>query len=116
MSSSANFEWFCVGASAVLLDWCVKASFFLAVITIAALLVRNASASVRHRLWCLGFCGSILLPLFSMLLPQWRVPLLPALPVVVDAPRSGHDASAGENTTNCASCALHRSKLAGIRN
>lgn len=77
MLSSAVSDWFRLVASDVLVDACVKAAVLLAVTAIAAFLLRSASAAVRHRLWCLGFCGAILLPVLSLTLPQWRIPLLP---------------------------------------
>ncbi len=61
----------------LLLDTIVKATMLLVVACLVAVLLRRASAAVRHRVWCLSFGGLLLLPVLSSLLPGWRLAVLP---------------------------------------
>lgn len=99
MLSSMFSEWLRLPATDVLIDACVKSSILLAFTGIAAYSLRHASAAVRHRLWCLGFCGVVVLPLLSLTLPQWRLPLLPA-PEVAVATRSDFRGAAEKVSTD----------------
>jgi TonB family protein len=56
-----------------LVAWTVKASFLLIVVCGAQWLLRNRSAALRHRVLALGVLGSLLLPLFAVLLPNWQI-------------------------------------------
>src|SRR5205814_8961487 len=62
----------------VIADAGVKAALLLAFAGLACLALRRASAAVRHQVWSLAFCGAVLLPVVSSIIPQWRVPVLPA--------------------------------------
>jgi len=64
-------------AAVFLLDAIVKATLLLVAAYLAAILLRGASAAVRHRIWCLTFVSLLLLPLLSVALPDWRLPILP---------------------------------------
>lgn len=69
------------GVTEVVLDAALKGALVLAAIGIAVLLARKASAAVRHLVWCVGLVSLIALPLLSVILPAWRIPVLPARPV-----------------------------------
>jgi len=56
-------------------DATVKTTLLLAVVTVAAILSRRASASFRHLLWALGLGCALFLPVLSWNLPQWHVPV-----------------------------------------
>ena len=43
----------------------------------AAWLLRRRTAAVVHRIWTLGFAASLLIPVVSLVMPTWTVPLLP---------------------------------------
>ena len=43
--------------------------------------LKRSSAALRHRIWCLAFCGSILVPALLLFLPQIRLPLKPNVSV-----------------------------------
>ncbi len=88
MSSLTIHDWLRGPASEALVDTCAKASLLFVVTALAAFLLRSRSAAVRHRLWCLGFCGALALPVLSLILPQWRLPLLPAPRVVAASPQA----------------------------
>jgi beta-lactamase regulating signal transducer with metallopeptidase domain len=56
----------------------VKITLLWLFICIAFYTSRRASAATRHLLLSVGLASSLLLPVFSQFLPQWRLPLLPA--------------------------------------
>jgi beta-lactamase regulating signal transducer with metallopeptidase domain/predicted metallopeptidase len=53
------------------------------IIMLGALLVHRilsrAPAAVRHLTWTLALCGLLALPALTLILPEWKAPLLPAL-------------------------------------
>ena len=80
--------WFVDSSGSSFLNLWLDAALKAAVLLLAALactaLMRRSSAAVRHRTWCLTFAGLIALPLLSLALPAWRIPVLPpVLPAVV---------------------------------
>src|SRR5487761_1329937 len=66
------------GGSAVLAAAGVISAVVLLAAAIAARILRQAPAAVRHRVWSLGLCGALVMPLLSWMLPQMRLPVLPA--------------------------------------
>lgn len=62
-----------------LLDVSAKASLLLAMIWLGAFFLRKRSAAAQHRWWTLGFVGSLLIPVVSLVAPTWTPPLVPAL-------------------------------------
>jgi beta-lactamase regulating signal transducer with metallopeptidase domain len=58
--------------------WIVfKASVFVGVVSLVQLaLSRRASAATRHLVWTLAIAGLLALPLGSVVLPEWAVPIL----------------------------------------
>lgn len=58
-------------------DIVLKVAFLFAVAWLAAVLLGRSSAAVRHRVWCLAFCGALLAPLLAAIVPEWRLPILP---------------------------------------
>jgi beta-lactamase regulating signal transducer with metallopeptidase domain len=67
-----------------------KATLVLLLAAVVAALLWRSSAAVRHLVWCVGIVGVLALPLFSLLLPAWELPLLPSPevpgPVASDLP------------------------------
>jgi beta-lactamase regulating signal transducer with metallopeptidase domain len=60
----------------------VKASVFVGIVSLVQLaLSRRASAATRHLVWMLAIAGLLVLPLGSVVLPEWVVPIRTALPV-----------------------------------
>lgn len=57
----------------LLLDSTVKGTAFLVLALIVALLLRRDSAATRHLVWMLAVVALLAVPVFSLLLPQWRV-------------------------------------------
>jgi beta-lactamase regulating signal transducer with metallopeptidase domain len=60
----------------LLLDWIAKGFVVLGLTFLADLLLRRASASLRHSIWLAGLGAVMLLPAMSRVLPRLEVPLL----------------------------------------
>jgi TonB family protein len=68
--------------STFLLVVILKGTILLLFALTLALALRRASAASRHLVWALALAALVVLPLFSLALPAWRVPILSsALPV-----------------------------------
>jgi beta-lactamase regulating signal transducer with metallopeptidase domain len=61
---------------ALLADLAIKGAIVLAAAWAIALVMRRASAAMRHLVWALGIYGTLALPVLAALLPGWRI--LPA--------------------------------------
>lgn len=59
----------------VLIDSSFKVAVLLAIAHLTNMLLHRASAAVRDRIWTLAFCGAMILPVVSSLVPQWRIPI-----------------------------------------
>lgn len=72
---------------AILADAFVKATVLLLLAAGGTLVLRRASAALRHLVWALACAGVLALPVASALLPNWRVAAWPNLdvPVALDA-------------------------------
>jgi hypothetical protein len=69
------------GTSLLLIDWGVKGAAVLGLALVVTLALRRDSAAVRHWVWLVAIVASLVLPLLSIALPQWRVlPTWAALP------------------------------------
>ncbi|MBL8203806.1 MAG: M56 family metallopeptidase [Blastocatellia bacterium] len=62
----------------LLLELTIKAVMILAVAGLLSVLLRNASAALRHSIWSLALGGLLLLPVLTLVVPAWRVAILPA--------------------------------------
>jgi beta-lactamase regulating signal transducer with metallopeptidase domain len=62
----------------LIVDASWKGLLLLMVATVAAFAANKSSAAVRHRIWCLSFSALIFLPILSVSVPRWHVPLLPS--------------------------------------
>ena len=60
------------------IDVALKSFVVMAFITISVGVVRHSSAAIKHRIWTLGIVGVLLVPLLSVLLPSYRLAILPA--------------------------------------
>lgn len=56
----------------------IKGTLLLLVTALIVRLLRGAPASTRHLVWSAGLAGVLALPLLGVLVPQWRLALLPA--------------------------------------
>ena len=73
---------------AVLFDVTLKGTLILALAGLLTALLKNTSASVRHQIWCLALCSVLLLPVLTVTLPAWRLPVLAEIPYLQEATAS----------------------------
>lgn len=64
-------------ALGLLLDFAVKGLVLMALAWLAALAMRRASAAARHLVWALALGGLLALPVLSLVMPKWQLPILP---------------------------------------
>ena len=76
----------------LLVDTALKGSLLILAAVIAVYFLRGRSAAARHAAWSAAVVGHLALPVLTLLVPQWRIPILPAppwldTPVAVSAPQ-----------------------------
>ena len=59
-----------------LADAVVKASLVLGAAALMSLILRRASAALRHLVWTLALCSALFLPVVSLALPKWQLRLV----------------------------------------
>jgi HEAT repeat protein/beta-lactamase regulating signal transducer with metallopeptidase domain len=59
-----------------LIDAVAKTTVILLAAAAASIVLRQASAALRHLVWTLALTSALLLPIASFALPRWQVPLL----------------------------------------
>lgn len=60
-------------ALTLLLEVALKGTFFLSIAMALVLVLRSASAASRHLVWTLALGATLALPVFSLILPAWKV-------------------------------------------
>lgn len=75
-TSMANAPW------PFLLDVLIKSVVVLVGAFAASVLLRRASASIRHHVWSMALAGILILPLLAAALPAWQLPLVPRVSLV----------------------------------
>ena len=63
-----------------LIDATMKSFVIFAVAGLFGFILRSHSAAVRGLVWSLAIAGCLIVPFFSLTLPQWEVGVLPATP------------------------------------
>ena len=56
----------------------IKSTIVIALAALACRLLHRQSAALRHRVWVCGLAASLVVPMVCLLLPQFRLPLLPS--------------------------------------
>ncbi len=64
-------------ATPILIDAALKGAILFVIAGVGAYLLRNRSAASRHAVWTAAVVGHLAIPVFAVLLPEWRIPLLP---------------------------------------
>ena len=70
-----------------LVDATMKSFVIFAVAGLFGFILRRHSAAVRGLVWSLAIVGCLIVPLFSLTLPQWKVGVLPATPEGLEVDR-----------------------------
>ena len=83
-------------SSLLLVDSAIKGGTLLVLAALVALLLRRDSAATRHLVWQVSIVGMLGVPVFSAVLPQWRV--LPAW-AVIPGPDSGSSLNSASAST-----------------
>jgi beta-lactamase regulating signal transducer with metallopeptidase domain len=63
-----------------LLEITAKATTIVGATALVCWVLRRASAAVRHFTWTIALAGVLALPALALLMPDWRIALLPAAP------------------------------------
>ena len=75
------------GALPVLFDVALKGALLVAIAAVAAYALRKRSAASRHAAWTAAVVGHLAIPALILVLPAWKLPLLPATPwIAAQAP------------------------------
>jgi beta-lactamase regulating signal transducer with metallopeptidase domain len=72
----------------ILMDTALKGAILVVVAASAAFLLRKRSASSRHAVWTAAVIGHLAIPALVLILPAWKMPLLPPAPWIPSAPAS----------------------------
>jgi beta-lactamase regulating signal transducer with metallopeptidase domain len=68
----------------ILVDSALKGLVLIAAAAIASYFLRNKSAASRHAVWTAAVVGHLAIAAFGLVLPEWRMPILPAPGWVAD--------------------------------
>src|SRR4051794_987807 len=69
-ASAAGVPWLAIA------DTVGKVSILLGAAGLTSLALRRGSASARHLVWTLALAGALLVPILSLALPRWQVPVI----------------------------------------
>src|SRR5688572_28996652 len=92
-------------------DAIAKATLLFAAAGIASFMLRRRSAAARHMIWTLALVSVLVLPVLSIALPRWQLPIvtlerevlqLPAPSFQLPAPRSERPAPSIKRTSAAA--------------
>src|SRR5262245_26936503 len=64
------------GASLTVLDALIKATLTFSIAGLATFALARASAALRHLIWALALASALMLPLLSIALPKWQLPVI----------------------------------------
>ena len=74
-----------IGWLAILLDASIKSVIVLALAAGLNLALKRSSAAFRHLIWLLAVVSCLCLPVISMTLPSWRLPVVPQMLSLMEA-------------------------------
>lgn len=62
----------------LLIDTALKGSLLIAAAAAASYFLRGRSAAARHAAWTAAVIGHLALPALSVMMPEWRLPIIPS--------------------------------------
>lgn len=79
--SMLNWETvFSLNSFQLCLDLTIKSVIVLLAAWLLVSLLRGASAAIRHWVWNVAVVSLLVLPMLSLVLPEWRIEILPSIP------------------------------------
>jgi HEAT repeat protein/beta-lactamase regulating signal transducer with metallopeptidase domain len=83
-----------------LADAVVKATLVLTMAAAAAFALRRASAALRHLVWTVGLCSALALPLLTLSLPKWQMPIFSVAATPAAQPNTMRQSASEEPRTS----------------
>jgi beta-lactamase regulating signal transducer with metallopeptidase domain len=83
----------------LLLDMAIKGVLILLVAGVLVAMLKSTSAAARHLLWSVAVASLLVLPIFELVLPNWQVPVFPALLQNASAETAGNNISQNEQSS-----------------
>ena len=75
----------------LLADAALKGAVLVVIAAAAVFALRKKSASSRHAVWSAAVIGHLAIPVLMLILPAWKIPLLPATPWTATAPSASEE-------------------------
>ncbi|HMI54799.1 MAG TPA: M56 family metallopeptidase, partial [Gemmatimonadaceae bacterium] len=94
----------------LLIDAALKGAFLIFAAACAAYLLRKRSAASRHAVWTAAVIGHLAIPALVLVLPAWKIPVLPAVSWMQGEPASVLPSPAGNVPTNAGNVAAPMEK------
>ncbi|HVF40706.1 MAG TPA: hypothetical protein VM939_12470, partial [Gemmatimonadaceae bacterium] len=66
------------GLAALLVEIAIKSTLLIGVALLIVVVLRRSTADMRHMVWSVSLGGLLIVPILGIMLPSWRVPLLPS--------------------------------------
>ena len=80
METLFNSQWIAsnpIHIFSFLFDMTWKCSLIILFVVLITRILHRGSSATRHIIWSVALVGMLLLPVFSLILPSWKVPVLP---------------------------------------
>lgn len=61
----------------LVIDATIKTSLIMILAIVLDRMLTRSSAAVRHRVWGVSLCSALFVPILTVVLPQWQLPILP---------------------------------------
>lgn len=61
----------------LVIDATIKTSLIMILAIVLDRMLTRTSAAVRHRVWGVSLCSALFVPILTVVLPQWQLPILP---------------------------------------
>jgi HEAT repeat protein/beta-lactamase regulating signal transducer with metallopeptidase domain len=97
------------------LDALLKATLLLSIAGLATTALTRTSAAVRHLVWTLALAGALFLPILSIALPRWQLPLVTFAAPAQPAPNAALDFGPAPTAPPRAHRAERQEPIASVR-